>query len=495
MRILWVEDFGASATAQGLLSLFAGVLSPELRYALDPRINDLIEGSTAGGKSYWDRVYRDLPQWEPTEIHVATQYEHIQQLLGQNDTPYLYDIALIDYDLTEFFSGSHPEGIDPSRAGIWIYNQLVRTHFPADRIAFLTANEKKVEKFAEECAVHYLLPAPLCFSKDKPALTDKPDVSLAKWVEGLEKRDGGYLVLRRGLLDGCGDLADSLHGLGTGAEERIGFNHFLPKEASVSVGDMCDFVRSLTLMLPIARPDVDVDQDRPCRTYRLFLRVLVHEWENETAPHLVSRRAPLGAEEKDIRPTLGYVMKRARNWLTHGDRLDRVSIREVAFLFLISTRIMFAARSDRMEPYELQLMRLIAPRQWNCVPQAVLDLAEEQLHAADYTIRALWETCMDDPNDKERESTKKKSPRDYVPPRTYGTRITRLDEFKKLPATFDCVKALYLMLWFGLYPREPRVMQWGSNSHPKWLSDVLVGTMDIAFGEKVAELMAAAGKA
>lgn len=472
MRLLWIEDFGGHASSDSLVAGFIHFISDDLAWDLGQDIHDLSSSGVRGGRAYWDRFYRSRSTWEPREIDVITRYDDMKELVDERGATDLYDVALIDIDLSEhgFFAQEVP-GIDPARAGIWIYNQLVRRGFPAERMAFLTGNGDKAKEYEAVCARHYLLPPPVCFIKGSPPkrMGDHP-VALAQWLQELEAADGGYLTLRRGVLDGCIAIDDLL--ASPEALSHLRFNQFLSAETPITADEMRDYARSLMVILPIDAPD----GGRPARTYRLFVRALAHDWENEAKPNRVNRNFAGGEAEANVLRILGHIMKRTRNWLSHGRKLDSIGGRDVAFLFLVNLRAMFDLGGEELEPFERKLLQLTEAAATKDRESAVCEALERRLRTIRSEVAALWNEWKTTARPDELKKIEGKEPREY------GAMITRLDEFNGLPDAFDCVRALYLMLWLGLWHEEPSAVWERLQTCPKWLQSVLMGTAGVVLG-------------
>jgi hypothetical protein len=79
--------------------------------------------------------------------------------------------------------------------------------------------------------------------------------------------------------------------------------------------------------------------------YRLFLRTLVHEWEeNILAPKS---------------NTFARISKSTRNWTSHANLLETLNTEIIAFLFLVNMRAMFKLPSET-QPYEKILLSCIS---------------------------------------------------------------------------------------------------------------------------------------
>lgn len=99
--------------------------------------------------------------------------------------------------------------------------------------------------------------------------------------------------------------------------------------------------------------------DNPQRLYKLFVRNLAHEWEAAYPENLP--KCDKGDKEcfqaRSVKYTFGVIMKYARNWVTHTTVLNKLSVQEVAFLFIVAMRTTFKL-SQSTEAYEDILLNL-----------------------------------------------------------------------------------------------------------------------------------------
>jgi hypothetical protein len=92
--------------------------------------------------------------------------------------------------------------------------------------------------------------------------------------------------------------------------------------------------------------------------YRLFLRTLVHEWEENIDANSLKKK--YGNDLSKIRDiyTFAWLMKMTRNWVSHANLLEPLDPQIIAFLFLANTRAMFKL-PKALQPYEHILLRCI----------------------------------------------------------------------------------------------------------------------------------------
>jgi len=165
---------------------------------------------------------------------------------------------------------------------------------------------------------------------------------LNNWLEKHEKND--YLVLRRGIIEGCGFLKEHIND-----DNFIRFSSFVKgtKEKKpvieISSDDIKNYLDTVEQFLPVREPKVFND------TYRLFLRTLVHEWEESIDPQETTEK--YGGEIH----TYAGLSKQTRNWVSHAKLLEPLNSEIIAFLFLANMRAMFKL-PRAIQPYEKILL-------------------------------------------------------------------------------------------------------------------------------------------
>ncbi|MBE0470784.1 MAG: hypothetical protein IBX55_14910 [Methyloprofundus sp.] len=187
--------------------------------------------------------------------------------------------------------------------------------------------------------------------------------SLNSWLGKHEKN--AYLVLRRGIIEGCAFLKSHIEE----DDDRIQLRDFIKKEngqptIEIVTTDIENYLDTLSQFLPLKQPN---EQAALNIQYRLFLRTLVHEWEeNILAPKS---------------NTFARISKSTRNWTSHANLLDPLNTEIIAFLFLVNTRAMFKL-PKAIQPYEEILL--------NCISSSLAD----NLQNLDSDIKYA-EECVD----------------------------------------------------------------------------------------------------
>ena len=270
-----------------------------------------------------------------------------------------YDFVIIDINLHKFndFNSDYVKEIkisfEAKNAGIVIFTMLLESGFPKERILFLTGNargggDNTYDKF-EEYFNLALMPL--------PDYIDKRDADTAKQLtEKLESRINPYLTLRRGIIEGCNFLKKHIKD-----DNNIQFRSFVKGTKhnnpviEILLDDIKNYLDTVEQFLPARQPKAIKD------TYRLFLRTLVHEWEESIDPQETKERY-----SGDIH-TFAWLSKQTRNWVSHDKLLEPLNSEIIAFLFLVNMRAMFKLPLE-VQDYEHVLLKCISK-----TPTAIID--------------------------------------------------------------------------------------------------------------------------
>ena len=162
----------------------------------------------------------------------------------------------------------------------------------------------------------------------------------------LKEHEGNkYLVLRRGVIEGCKFLKKHLEN----QVEFFQFREFIKDKENheITVTDIKNYLDTLGQSFVVKTP---TDQESLNIQYRLFLRTLMHEWEENIDPNKKSKIT-------DIH-TFAWLSKMARNWTSHANLLEPLNHQLIAFLFLVNMRAMF--KLEKLNSYEEILLRCIS---------------------------------------------------------------------------------------------------------------------------------------
>lgn len=334
MRIVWLEDFGEVKHPEGyVLAAFKDLLgesvldnhwdSDAIRLKRQPRA--LLE---------FCQRYSDYH-----EVLLCRHFHDFDKIMSEYAVLQDIDVILIDINLSEGIDPAKkiPAGYVPKEGGFYIYNDLIRQGFPDTHIGFLTGQKESARLFERRCE-QIFMPKPQSFEK-----TDPEFKRLRNW---LSNRQDDYLILRRGIIDGCRYILSLLQKRPT--NEVILFNHFMGKKrkADELVNDLNNYLSILMNSLPLRYPN-----NRQTH-YELFVRTLSHDWENAKPSGLNQK-----LDNRSLLLALGWIMKNARNWAAHQDVFENLGEQLVAFLFLVNMRSMFNLGSDVLR-FEKSLLRL-----------------------------------------------------------------------------------------------------------------------------------------
>ena len=163
--------------------------------------------------------------------------------------------------------------------------------------------------------------------------------------------------MRRGIIEGCAFLKSHIEKDGG----NIQFKDFIKIENKQPVieipnTDIENYLDAVSQFLAIKQPN---DSSATNTQYRLFLRTLVHEWEeNIDANSLKEKYAGDLSKIRDIY-TFAWLMKMTRNWVSHAKLLEPLNPQIIGFLFLVNMRAMFKL-PKAIQPYENILLRCIS---------------------------------------------------------------------------------------------------------------------------------------
>lgn len=343
MRILWIEDFG-EATPEALIGkLFVfGHESKDFAEGLGTVATELKDGATFSDQ-LWYEFYQAVGEIAH-EIRVVVNRKQFEEICRPGELVENYDFALIDIDLTNNFFDAYPNKVEMGKEGKWIYAQLLQSGLPAQCLAFLTANQDKVQPIREELSESLFIDDVAAFGKD-----DDGPKNLDRW---LKERDSKYVRLRRGVLDGerfarnlveCGKCELSFP---PGSQNEYSRDDHL---------DYLDRIR-YRFLWPFLPPS-------EFGVLSSHLREIVDPWE---------RAAPKEFNQENR--AYSCTLKNARNWVAH-QRLSYVTPCDIALIFVLHMRAILNDGSDSLRTYEQVLLRLFAERLPESPDRNILDQA------------------------------------------------------------------------------------------------------------------------
>lgn len=147
MKILWVEDFGGGILAG---SKFAQQIFDQLFEEVN--LEDVLDPDASDFAGELSRLFKEHT---PHEICVCTSYLEWKKENEQQGGD--FDIAIIDINLDSHTTpdDEKPEKIGgvefDSKAGLYIYHQLIKQRLPEDNIALFTGESESAGDFLDHC--------------------------------------------------------------------------------------------------------------------------------------------------------------------------------------------------------------------------------------------------------------------------------------------------------------------------------------------------------
>lgn len=343
MKILWIEDFGGGLIPSAVvIEMFKGLI-PEKIY-----------------DSEYDQdedVSLELPRlFKKHTIHqiiICKSYMEWQKTYTEQGLD--FDIILIDINLEAYKTPISHKPIEhiefDKKAGFYIYNLLIKEGYPDDNIAFFTGEEVSLKEFMNYCG-EILLETPKNTFEKNPDDFNK----LRKWID--KKIKTKYLILRRGVIDGCKFIMDGLSKIPE--QELIKF-YLFHKTTSLKIEEnpqmyreeIIDYMIKLGRFLPLRQP---LDKNH---YYFLFIKELVAKWEQSKG--YFNRDRVVFSEsriEDKFKKNCQIQMKILRNWTVHHLISNKISEKEVAYLFMLSIRSWIDLSFSEIFPYENILAKL-----------------------------------------------------------------------------------------------------------------------------------------
>lgn len=280
MNILWIEDFGGGLppSTDTLESMFKNLLS---------FVDDWDEDELNLIKRPTDLNKFCEQQKSVHSIHLCRNYFDYIAFKAAHSITHGIDTIITDIRLdnpTAQFNSPIPEAYlsDKSKfhenGGFYIFNDLIHLGVPAERICFMTGEKNSFKGFEEKCTEIYM---------PKVTAFEKSDADYEKLRDWLTAQQSSYAILRRGIIDGCNQLAT----LTTDSELQ-------------------EYFSGLKRYLPLREPK-PAEKDSE---YLHLARAIVHDWDEK------GHNIP-NCKDDPIRCSLGWLLRTARNWLAHDTLL------------------------------------------------------------------------------------------------------------------------------------------------------------------------------
>jgi hypothetical protein len=352
MNILWIEDFG------GGLSTGAATLNLMFQNLISFDNWDEDELSLLNKPSDLENFFK-----ENSALHCVYLCRHVydyaefktNQKLTKSIDAVIIDIRLdnkVNFDLPIPNNSQEKEKFHIN-AGFYIFNDLVHLGFPAEKMCFMTGEKNSFSGFKKQCDDIYI-PEVIGF--------EKSDAEYGKLRHWIKERESDYSILRRGIIEGCRFLKAHI----VKDDGNIQFREFIKLDNNqptieIPTTDIENYLDVLSQLLALKEPNEQNIQ------YRLFLRTLVHEWEENIDPDSLKQKYGNDLSKIHDLFTFAWLMKMTRNWVSHANLLEPLDPKIIAFLFLINMRAMFKS-PKAIQPYEEILLRCIS-----LLPPKVID--------------------------------------------------------------------------------------------------------------------------
>jgi len=221
-------------------------------------------------------------------------------------------------------------------AGFYLYTELVvELGFPKQHILFCSNHAENTQTIRDAFKVAKIA---------LPDIYEKSNPVVKKWVR--EKYESPYSQLRRGVIEACQPLKKHTDE----NKDSLQFKDFIKTpDHEISNTDIKNYLDTLAQSLPLKEPN------EPNSEYRLFLRTLAHEWEENISAEKFKENYAHDLDNIHDIYTFGWILKMTRNWVSHANLLEPLNPQFIAFLFLINMRAMFKL-PKALQRYEVILL-------------------------------------------------------------------------------------------------------------------------------------------
>jgi len=351
MKILWIEDFGGGLVPSKIIiemfsnlipkDIFDDVEDVDIEYVLND-LPDLFEKHTL----HQIFICKSFIEWDST----FTKHN------GD------FDLIIIDINLESYQT---PDSKKPDqyrantdfdkKAGLYIYNRLIRDGFPDDNIAFFTGEEFTLRDFQDDCESAFI---------DIPKNTyEKKPVGfqgLRDWIDNKQKTD--YIALRRGVIEGCQYLKRQLDRI---EDNELEENMLFYKTTSFHVSNNYNYFRqSLIDYLDRIENFFPLRNDKNNKhKFIMFLKELTEKWEKSLGYFHSKKEHPktLSRLEDKFLYTCQRQMKILRNWSSHSLISNNLAEQELAYYYIVAMRSCLLFDISEIHRYERLLSSIFDP--------------------------------------------------------------------------------------------------------------------------------------
>lgn len=186
---------------------------------------------------------------------------------------------------------------------------------------------------------------------------------ISEWLD--EHEENQYLVLRRGIIEGCQQLKE--------LKDKLRFSKF-SVEGKAAFLDADDYLDALEKFLPLR------ELNNKATLYKHFIRTLAHEWEESVEPKKF--------DDDQVTFAFSWIMKMTRNWMAHNSTaiFNNLSERDLAYLFICNMRAIFELSEEIME-YEKILLSLFSKgEEGEAIENSGLIIKEKRIPLVKYYV-------------------------------------------------------------------------------------------------------------
>jgi hypothetical protein len=196
MNILWIEDFG------GGLDRGTATLNLMFQDLISFDNWDEDELSLLDKPSGLESFFKENSALNC--VFLCRHYHDYVDFKKNNDIAKKIDAVIIDIRLHNDVdlslpipSDSHTKEDFHKEAGFYIFNDLVHSGFPAEKMCFMTGEMNSFTGFKKKCNEIYI---------PKVVGFEKSDAEYGKLRLWIKDKETDYAILRRGIIEGCSFL-------------------------------------------------------------------------------------------------------------------------------------------------------------------------------------------------------------------------------------------------------------------------------------------------
>ena len=443
MKILWIEDFGGGLSpSKVIIEMFSSLVAKDVFDAHYDADEEDIPGQLAG---IFDR-------YTLHQIYVCKSFLDWKRVYEGEEGD--FDIALIDINLEAYKTpiAEMPAGIDAPnfdrKAGFHIYHQLIKNGFPDENIAFFTGEENSLKDFSQYCG-ELLIERPRNTFEKKPSDLKE----LRAWL--LEKAGSEYLILRRGIIEGCRFMKAELQSI---ANQDLDHRLLFYRTTDIELGrdpesyraELMDYLTKLEGTLLLRR------HSNRSQTLLSFVKELAEKWDASFEHFSRAKQRPVSKTKLEERfyATCQFQMKRLRNWSVHNLLSHDLSEQVVAYLFVVAMRSWISFELEQTFKHERILSQLFPALSPTEIEREINSELERKLEQSYHELKWSY---------KDMTRGIKQSTEGYANDDSFLALVKALGEVPERVAGNDSellkrqvrdasLRLLYQSFWHGLFP-------------------------------------------